>query len=218
MHGYLTWRIASLNYFKSVHLRRRLGALFIATTIQLILELLSGFGLWAKPYINQLRSSALLLSVLIITLSLVQGMGAPVVSRYEVTLPTLSAPLDATRIVVLSDLHFGSQLGAQWFNARVAQVAGLKPDLIVLLGDLFEGHGRVDSDLRSVFARLKAPMGVYAVTGNHEFHGDSSAVLAISEEAGVEWLRNRGQEVAPGLLLAGVDNLSRNHLNEGNED
>ncbi|ABM02369.1 metallophosphoesterase [Psychromonas ingrahamii 37] len=255
MHGYLTWRIASLNCFKPVHLRRRLwllsltlwllylvgihagddvsgsllsllnqlalnwlGALFLATTIQLMLELLSGFGFWAKPYLNQLRSSALLLSLLLIVVALVQGMRAPIVSRHEVTLTALPVSLDGTRIVVLSDLHLGSQLGAQWLNARVAQVEGLKPDLIVLLGDIFEGHGRIDSGLQAVFARLKAPMGVYAVTGNHEFHGDSTAAIAISEKASVVWLRNCWQEVAPGLLLAGVDNLSRQQLNNNNGD
>jgi predicted MPP superfamily phosphohydrolase len=153
--------------------------------------------------------------VLLIVVALVQGMRAPIVSRHEVTLPALSAPLDGTRIVVLSDLHLDSQLGAEWLNARMAQVEGLKPDLIVLLGDLFEGHGEADSGLRAIFARLKAPMGVYAVTGNHEFHGDSAAAIAISEKAGVVWLRNRSQEVAPGLLLAGIDNLSRHHLNVG---
>ena len=159
-----------------------------------------------------------MLSLLFIATALVQGVRAPIVSRYEVVLPALPAPLDGTRLVVLSDLHLGSQLGTAWLNARVAQVEALKPDIIILLGDLFEGHGGVDDGLRPLFARLKAPLGVYAVTGNHEFHGDSTVAIAMSEAAGVVWLRNRWQQIAPGLLLVGVDDLSRQHHNGNHGD
>ncbi len=195
-----------------------LGVLFIATTIMLTLDLLTAFGLWATPYLNRLRIGSLVLAVLCIVVALVQGNRAPVVVRHEVAMASLPAGLDGTRIAVLSDLHLGSQLNAGWLAARVAQIAALKPDVIVLLGDLFEGHGAVDDALPPVLARLQAPLGVFAVTGNHEFHGDSAAAIAMSEAVGVVWLRNRWQQIAPKLLLAGVDDLTRHQRNGDNAD
>jgi len=195
-----------------------LGALFIGSTVMLLLDLVTGFGLWAKPYLNHGRTAALTLSVLLVAVALLQGMRAPVVVKYEVALPSLPAALDGTRLVVLSDLHLGSQRGAAWLAARLDQIEKLKPDAVILLGDIFEGHGGVDGDLRPVFAQLKAPLGIFAITGNHEFHGDAVAAIAMSEAAGVVWLRNRCQQIAPGLLLAGVDDLSRLHRNGDDGD
>jgi predicted MPP superfamily phosphohydrolase len=96
----------------------------------------------------------------------------------------------------------------------VEQVQTLEPDIIVLLGDIFEGHGAPDTNLQPIMSRLQAPLGVYAVAGNHEFHGDSAAAMAMSERAGVEWLRDRWKQVAPGLLLVGIDDLTR-HFRRG---
>lgn len=195
-----------------------LGALFIATTVMLALDLLTGFGLWAKPYLNHLRTVALTVALLLTGVALLQGIREPIVVRHEVALDGLPAALDNTRLVVLSDLHLGSQLKAKWLAERVAQVEALKPDIIVLLGDIFEGHGGVDNALQPILAHLQAPLGVYAVTGNHEFHGDTEATIAMSETAGIIWLRNRWQPITPGLLLAGVDDLTRHQRNGDNAD
>ena len=52
-----------------------------------------------------------------------------------------SPALDGLVIVALSDMHLGSQLGKRWLDDRIAQVLAQQPDLVVLLGDIFEGHG-----------------------------------------------------------------------------
>jgi len=185
-----------------------LGILFIATTVMLATDLLTGFGLWARHYLARLRSTALLIAGGMIVVALIQGIRPPVVVHDEVTLAGLPQRLNGTRVVVLSDLHLGSQLGADWLAARIDQVESLKPDLILLLGDLFEGHGGPAPELKAQFQRLRAPLGVYAVTGNHEFFGDTEAAIAMIENTGVVWLRDRWLEVTPGLILAGVDDLS----------
>ena len=60
--------------------------------------------------------------------------------------------MDGTVIVAMSDLHLGSLLGKQWLEARIKQVQALRPDLVVLLGDIFEGHGEPQQELASGFA------------------------------------------------------------------
>jgi len=106
----------------------------------------------------------------------------------------------------LSDLHLGSQLGERWLSARVAQVEAQQADLVLILGDIFEGHGPPQEKLLLRLRRLSAPLGVWAVPGNHELHGGHDANLL--EETGFQVLRNRWAEVRPGFVLAGVEDLT----------
>jgi predicted MPP superfamily phosphohydrolase len=77
-----------------------------------------------------------------------------------------------------------------------------------LLGDIFEGHGEPQRNLLPVLRGLSAPLGVWAVLGNHEFHGGHGKEMFLSNEDGIHLLRNRWAEVRPGLVLAGVDDLT----------
>ena len=56
--------------------------------------------------------------------------------------------------------------------------------------------------------RLKAPLGIWAVLGNHEFFGHGNSSQALWEEHGLQVLRDRWVEIRPGLVLAGVDDLT----------
>jgi predicted MPP superfamily phosphohydrolase len=185
-----------------------LGVLFIGSVVMLAVDLLSLLLYRCRPCLSRLRSAGLLLSVVMIGVALVQGARAPVLVKHDVAMPGLPPQLDGTTVAVLADLHLGSQLGAKWLAARVAQVQAHKPDLIVLLGDNFEAHGEPAPTLLPILKRLQAPLGVFAVTGNHEHFGDSSAAIRLTEQAGVQWLRDRQLQLRPGLNLAGVDDLT----------
>jgi predicted MPP superfamily phosphohydrolase len=185
-----------------------LVTLFLVATALAAVDLATGFGRFFPRRAPSLRGWALVAGGLLAAAALVQGLRAPVVSRYEVRLPGLPAALDGTVIVALSDLHLGSLLDGEWLAARVKQVAAERPDLVVLLGDLVEGHGADEDRLLRGLARLRAPLGVFAVTGNHEYHRGDGAGLRSLEAGGVQVLRDRWVEAAPGLVLAGVDDLT----------
>ncbi len=185
-----------------------MAALFLLAVCLAVADLATGFGLLLPGRAPRLRGWALAAGCALTAVALVQGVRPPVVREYEVRLPGLPADADGTTLVALSDLHVGSVLDAGWLEARVAQVHALDPDLVVLLGDLFEGHGPPAGPAAAVLGRLGAPLGVWAVPGNHEFHGDGEALARI-EEAGVRVLRDRRAEVRPGLTLAGVEDRSR---------
>jgi predicted MPP superfamily phosphohydrolase len=140
------------------------------------------------------------------------------VVQHEVRIAKLPEPLNGSRLIILSDLHPGSQPGSVWLAKRVPQLRRLKPGIIVLLGDIFEGHGLPSSARQPILAQFRAPLEVYAVTGRHEFHSNSDAAIAMSKQAGVQWLRNRSKLVAPGLLQAGSDELSHHPGNSHDED
>lgn len=185
-----------------------LALLFLTATALLAADLATGFGLWAKGAVPFARVGALVAGLLLAVFALVQGHRAPAVVAYEVRLGALPPALDGTTLAVLSDTHLGTQLGPEWFGERVDQTLALRPDAILLLGDIFEGHGRAEEDLLPVIRRLRAPLGVWAVSGNHESHGSGTS-LKLLEDAGIPVLHDRWSEAAPGLVLAGVDDLNR---------
>jgi predicted MPP superfamily phosphohydrolase len=195
-----------------------LAVLFLAFVALLTVDVVAGFGFLLPRLAPRLRGWALLAAAVLSVFALVQGIRPPVVRDYEVRLAGLPPEMDGTVIVAVSDLHLGSLLGERWLAARVAQVQALRPDLVIVLGDLLEGHGGPEGDLRADLRRLSAPLGVWAVTGNHESHGGRGASARLLEETGFQVLHDRWAEVRPGFILAGVDDLtSRRRSGQGGD-
>jgi hypothetical protein len=181
-----------------------LGLLFLMGSAFLAGDLLTGFGLLFRRWVPMIRTFSLFAGVALGGLALWQGTRPPEVTRYEVSLPGLPMELDGTTVAALSDTHLGDSLGAPWFSDVAERVRTLRPDMIVLLGDISEGRARPDGELIRILRGLDAPLGVYGVLGNHEFHGEGSRLM---EDAGIRVLRDAHREAAPGLVVAGVDDL-----------
>ena len=188
-----------------------MAVMFLATVSLLAIDLITTFGLLLPRLAPSLRGLALLAAGALSLIALVQGMRPPVVQEYEVRLSGLPREMDGTVLVAMSDLHLGTLLGRQWLDARVAQVQAGHPDLVVLLGDIFEGHGEPQKELIQVLHRLSAPLGVWAVLGNHEYYGRDTSGTPLMNIDGVRVLINSWAEVRPGLVLAGVADLTANH-------
>jgi predicted MPP superfamily phosphohydrolase len=185
-----------------------MGALFLTFLPLLTSDIITLFGFLLPKRAPSIRGWALAAGAVLSMIALFQGLRPPVVQRYEVRLPDLPHAMDGTVIVAMSDLHLGSLIGKRWLAARVAQVREERPDLVVFLGDLFEGHGQPQGELLNILLRLSAPLGVWAVPGNHEFHGGGNRSMRLIDETGIQLLRNRWVEVRPGFILAGVDDLT----------
>ncbi len=124
-------------------------------------------------------------------------------------LPGLRSPL---KVVQLSDFHYGTFIGAgtvrRWVDATLAQEA----DLIVITGDFLDSSLglRPQADLFAQLARLHAPLGVYAVFGNHDWTSLNTAATRTRfasdlEEIGIGVINNAGLQLRPDLYLAGID-------------
>ncbi len=184
-----------------------LGVLFLLVVFLLLGDLASGFGLWRAAAVPA-RAAAVSVALLLAGVGLVQGHRPPAVERLEVPLANLPPELDGLRLVQLSDLHLGTLLNHSWLEARLRQVEALRPDVIVITGDLVDGNARHVEELVPLLQRLRAPLGVLAVTGNHEFYAGLDRSVEVLRSAGYRVLRDEHVEVAPGLVVAGVDDLT----------
>lgn len=133
-----------------------MAVLFLLSVCMLSVEVATGFGFLLKKLAPVLRGAALVAGGLLSVLALIQGMRAAVVQRYEVYLEGLPATLDGTVMVALSYLHLGTVLGQSWLAARAAQVQVERPNVVVLLGDVFEGHGQPEPALLAILRKLSA--------------------------------------------------------------
>lgn len=195
-----------------------LMAYFLCALCLMLADIITGFGWWLKKYALPLQRAALLTGVVLSLLAVVQGMRAPEIVPYEVVLPGLPQELDGTVVAVMADLHLGELLGAEWLAERVAQVQEMRPDLIVLPGDMFEGHDQPDFTVLAELRGLRAPLGVWAVLGNHDRGNSEALTRLLPQECGIRVLRNSCTEIRPGLVLAGVDDFNAHHRGDDNHD
>ncbi|HEX6504431.1 MAG TPA: metallophosphoesterase [Terriglobales bacterium] len=184
-----------------------LGMIFFILVCLLTTEIVTGFGYLLPRLAPTLRGYALAGAGVLSIIALVQALRAPVITVHELRLPGLPAEQDGTVVAVATDLHVGETVGVNWLSQRVDQILALKPDLIILGGDIVEGDN-YGKELLAAFRRLSAPMGVFAVTGNHEFYAGVEASVRFLESANLRVLRDSWIELRPGLLLAGVDDLT----------
>ena len=112
------------------------------------------------------------------------GFSAPVVrlrvARYDLSPPQWPAGLKL-RIAAIADLHACDPwMSLDHIQAIVERTNALKPDIVVMLGDYVAGHRKVtrfipDAEWARVLAGLKAPLGVHAVLGNHDWWEDKDS-------------------------------------------
>jgi uncharacterized protein len=125
-------------------------------------------------------------------------------------LKEMNLPVDglsrSVSIVLVTDVHLGMITDGDGAANLVDRITKLKPDLIIIGGDLFDEDLTpvIDDNMGDSLARLQAPLGVFAVPGNHEYFGGIDKAIAYCEKHGIRVLRD-SMTVAGPLYLAGRD-------------
>ncbi len=127
------------------------------------------------------------------------------VTRVEVPVVRLPAALAGLRIGLLSDIHHGAFLPADDIRAAATLLTAQQPDIIFLAGDYVTWANReLVAPCADALAPLAAPLGLFAVTGNHD---PEPTVNAVFEMHGIQVLRDehtqvlaRGESIALGGL------------------
>ncbi len=91
------------------------------------------------------------------------------VRKLQLNFPTLPALFDGLKIVQLSDIHAGSFTDPLAVERGIKMVMEQQPDLILFTGDLVNNLANEMDDYWPLFAQLKAPLGVFSITGNHDY-------------------------------------------------
>jgi predicted MPP superfamily phosphohydrolase len=129
------------------------------------------------------------------------------VRHLELSFDDLPAGLDGLRIVQLSDLHVGPHTSRRHL-ARVAEAVRIaEPDLLALTGDQVDDYERDVEPFAAALGALSAPLGVFAIAGNHDIIAGWDAVRRGLERAGITVLVNRAVALERGgsrFWLAGT--------------
>jgi predicted MPP superfamily phosphohydrolase len=165
----------------------------------------------APDWLHPALQAALGLSCVLALVGFAQTLWGPVVRRIAVPVGRLHADLIGLTIAQISDLHVGPTIRRRYVERMVRDVLALEPDLIAITGDLADGHCARLGYHVAPLQELRAPLGIYFVTGNHEYYWGAEQWLAKVRELGAVALVDRNVTVARGgakLLIGGVADSS----------
>ncbi|OCA87054.1 metallophosphoesterase [Pseudobacillus wudalianchiensis] len=120
------------------------------------------------------------------------------------------------RIVQFSDTHLGFQYTVKQLNEHVEKIHSLRPDFIFFTGDLLDRPDTYSpaetKTVTSILQKLQAPLGKFAVYGNHDHGGYGTDLYKfIMQESGFQLLKNKSVELRhlnESIYLLGIDDAS----------
>jgi uncharacterized protein len=118
--------------------------------------------------------------------------------EYTCDSPDIPAAFDGVRIAFISDIHRGPFYSESQVGQLVDRVNALDTDLILLGGDYVYTGTKYEASCFSQLSRLRAPLGCFAILGNHDYGRPDSAnpgpglAIKAAAEAGIPLLRNQG--------------------------
>lgn len=159
--------------------------------------------------------TVLLLAAMSTVYGVHQGTRVPDVVTHDVKIPGLGGNLDGLKVAMIVDIHVGSVNRRPFVESVVERVNALSPDVILIPGDFVDGQVKDRKFDLEPLTKLRAKLGVYAVTGNHEYYYDLHGWLDTLTGFGIKFLHNEHVIITSGdsqLVIAGVpDPTGGNH-------
>jgi uncharacterized protein len=207
--------VAYLGYFW-------MGFFFLLLSASIALDLLRGMSivlgwLWRRD-LTLSDGQLLAFSCLLALAASVYGIFEARSVRVErVTIKSSKIPKSAgrVRVVQISDVHLGIMVGSQGLKRILDRVSALQPDLLFSTGDLVDGQMDGLRGLEVGLSSISAPLGKYAVLGNHEVFAGVAASVSFTDSCGFRLLRQQSVAVSDFLTVAGVDDPALGAREEG---
>jgi predicted MPP superfamily phosphohydrolase len=120
-------------------------------------------------------------------------------------IPKKAGGMERLTIVLASDLHLGTLVGRSRLEKVVERINALAPDIIFLPGDIVDETvtAKDEAEFSVIMRRLRAPLGVFAVPGNHEFYSGLERNLACLRACDIKVLEDEAISVAGAFVLVG---------------
>ncbi len=175
--------------------------------VQLLLPLLAGAGLIGAIAGLPFSASGAAGRVAMLVVAAIFAAGALagyigtrrlVVRQLDVVMEHLPQPLEGLRVVQLSDLHVGPHTPRRHLARIVGATRRARPDVIAITGDQVDDFARDVEHFTAAFGGLSAPLGVFAIAGNHDVYAGWDGVRAGMERAGMRVLVNEAIRVERG--------------------
>ncbi len=130
-------------------------------------------------------------------------------THHRVVVPNLASPCT---VVQISDLHRSWCVSSSFIDRCIAAANRHRPDIVLLTGDFITAHTSFMPSCARAIQQLHAPLGSYAVLGNHDYASDNwlgaPIIKAALRNVGVEVLVNSSVMLRNGLRLVGVDDYA----------
>ena len=118
------------------------------------------------------------------------------------------------RIAMVSDIHMGVLFGKKRMEKMTTDINQLNPDIILLAGDILDEVQKpiFRDNTGEPLKKLKAPLGVYGITGNHEYIGGINRAVQYIESLGIKLLRDTVIKINQSFYLAGREDKDINRF------
>lgn len=171
------------------------GTLFVAVFILMFFELINlAYPIFSSSFI--FGGILLLLISSISIFALVKGAS---ININEVNINNFGKEM---KVVQLSDVHVGTIRNSGFLNKIILKVNELKPDLVLITGDLVDGSGKLSEQTFKPLDNISAP--TYFVMGNHEFYEGEKNVAKLLKDNHAKVLRDDFVEFN-GVNIIGLD-------------
>jgi predicted MPP superfamily phosphohydrolase len=138
------------------------------------------------------------------------------ICRVRMTLPHLPQAFSGMRIALFSDVHLGFYYSADPLSHVVDRINELQPDVICFTGDLIDSASCLPAlePALPVLEKLHAPLGKFAVLGNHDYRSGAAPIIEGLRRSGFRVLRNESAILQKGeerIYLIGLDDVLEGH-------
>lgn len=164
-------------------------------------------NLVAPLYYGSVTFIMLLAAVLLLFLGIWKVQRGPELTETTVDDSRVPTAFAGTRILQISDLHISHFLPASFLFKVLNRIQEVKPDMIVLTGDIIDGDLDELMPMVRQLSVLHAPLGVFYVPGNHEYYWAGGRILETLRGMGIKVLVNEALSVQQGdgeILVAGI--------------
>ncbi len=186
-----------------------IGSLFVALISLTIRTIRRGRSAVARRRLHRMAAPVVIATALGATGYGLTEASMPEMAPVTVAHDQLPDEFVGLKIALITDLHVGPVRDASFTRRVVAAVNGQQPDLVVLGGDLVDGTVEHAGEHLEPIRDLEAPLGVVAVSGNHEFISqEADTWMTFWESLGVKVLRNANIELTRGadsITVAGIN-------------